>query len=185
MKLLPKKKKIEHRAPLAGIRGLLRKGQRLLLSSALFLSIGLAGVSKVKAGVGPMVSSGSITRAGSTTIPETRRSFKKFADVEIIVSKKAADEAPRAKNIPSIIASQQPAATASQTGLEKRLDKGEAIRIRGKAITGTGSEGSAGSDGDSDSRNQKNSAFGAVELKEAKKEVKDSLYGLADFMKGG
>lgn len=185
---------MKHSAMAEKIKVLRKKLQLMILSSFLCLSLGFGRVSKVRAqsvvGAESTVSSAMQTKTRNAAVTEREPSRKQFAErgvahVEIEVSKNAADKTSHIEEIfmESMIASHSsPAAALS-------VEQGGVGKSRGGATAG--SESSAKNDrgfkssSNSNSRNQKNSAFGVVELKEAEKEVKESLYGLADFMKGG
>ena len=194
-KLLSWWKDLKCSATAEKIKELLRKCQLFIVSSFLCFSLGFGRVLKVEAHPrvigGSTVSTVMLTKTRNEAASGRNPSIQGVAErgvayIEIRVPKNVADKASRREKISmeSMAASDSSSAAVLVRGSENSSEQDGVGKIRSRAAVD--SESSAKNDRGftSSSRNQKNSAFGVVELKEAEKEVKESLYGLADFMKG-
>ena len=195
LKLLSWWKDLKYSATAEKIKELRRRCQLFIVSSFLCFSLGFGQVLKVEAHPGAIagstVSTIMLTRTRNEAASGGNPNIQGVSErgvpyMGIRVPKNVADKASRREEISmvSMAASDTSSAAVLVGGSENSSEQDGVGKIRSRATVD--SESSAKNDRGftSSSRNQKNSAFGVVELKEAEKEVKESLYGLADFMKG-
>ena len=169
------------------MKDILKKGHTLLLSVFLCFSLGVSGVKKVNAGSSSVTETGrgaevtSVASKNRMNLLDARKITgkreKKTIQADFIISKKSSKNA---KN--SLIQSSSAVFTGKNVPSSKDVAITASIYHTEDGIIGT--EENEGKVVRAPKRKGISYSFGAVELKEAEKEVTQTLDGLAHFMKG-